>query len=139
MSEALQISERARSIYRSSLVWDMTVPYGMPAATDGVTLPRFRKTGFGLVSLTLGGDGTLGPQAALANIARVYEACAANPDHYLLARAVDDIDRARTQGKLAIVFNFQDIIGFFALQADLYVFCLGVLDNVIEGFLNDEV
>jgi len=38
----LEISARARELYRSSLVWDMTVPYGLQHATDGITLPRFR-------------------------------------------------------------------------------------------------
>jgi len=114
--EAVSISERARSIYRSSLVWDMTVPYGVQAATDGVTLPRLRGAGFGLVSLTLSADGTLGPQEALASIARVYEACAAHPDQYVLAHGVEDIDRARAEDKLAIVFNFQ---GTNALGGDV--------------------
>ncbi|MBK8065329.1 MAG: hypothetical protein IPK29_15770 [Betaproteobacteria bacterium] len=75
----MQISDQARAIYRSSLVWDMTVPYGMQHATDGITLPRFKTAGFGLVSLTLGGDKTFGPEAALANISKVYAVCARHP------------------------------------------------------------
>lgn len=98
---------RARAIYRDALVWDMTVPYGMQHATDGVTLPRFRKAGFGLVSLTIGGDKTFGPQPALANIARVYEVCARQPEHYRLVGTIDDVDAARREGRLAITLNFQ--------------------------------
>jgi len=105
--EEVQISERARSLYRSSLVWDMTVPYGVQAATDGVTLPRMRAAGFGLVSLTLSADGALGPQEALASIARVFAVCAQHPDRYRLAQGVEDIDRAQAANQLAIVFNFQ--------------------------------
>ena len=107
MAEAVQVSEKARSIYRSSLVWDMTVPYGMQHATDGVTLPRFKKAGFGLVSLTLGGDKTFGPEGALANISKVYVVCAKNPDQFVLVRGIEDVDRARKEGKLAITINFQ--------------------------------
>ena len=107
MTETVTISEKARSIYRSSLVWDMTVPYGMQHATDGITLPRFRKAGFGLVSLTLGGDKTFGPEAALANISKAFAVVAKNPDLYVLVQKIEDVDRARKEGKLAITINFQ--------------------------------
>lgn len=107
MTSTVQISDKARAIYRSSLVWDMTVPYGMQHATDGITLPRFKKAGFGLVSLTLGGDKTFGPEPALANISKVYAVCAKNPDLYVMVRTIDDVDRAQKEGKLAITINFQ--------------------------------
>ena len=103
----MQISEKAGAIYRSSLVWDMTVPYGMQHATDGITLPRFRKAGFGLVSLTLGGDKTFGPESALTNIGRVYAVCAQHPEWYRFVRGIEDVDLARKEGKLAITINFQ--------------------------------
>lgn len=103
----MQISDKARSIYRSSLVWDMTVPYGMQHATDGVTLPRFREAGFGLVSLTIGGDKTFGPEVALANIGQVYAVCARYPERYRFVHGIDDVDLARNEGKLAITLNFQ--------------------------------
>ena len=102
MSAAVQVSDKARAIYRSSLVWDMTVPYGMQHATDGITLPRFMKAGFGLVSLTLGGDKTFGPEGALANISKVYAVCAKNPDLDVLVRGIDDVDRARKEGVLSV-------------------------------------
>ncbi len=107
MAEPITVSEKARSIYRSSLVWDMTVPYGMQHATDGITLPRFKKAGFGLVSLTLGGDKTFGPEAALTNISKAIAVCAKNPDLYVLVQTIDDVDRAQKEGKLAITMNFQ--------------------------------
>lgn len=107
MVDAVVVSERARALYRDCLVWDMTVPYGMQHATDGVTLPRFRKAGFGVVSLTLGGDKTFGPAEALANIARVYALCARHPELYRLVHAIDDVDAARREGRLAITMNFQ--------------------------------
>lgn len=107
ITRTLDVSDRARAIYRDALVWDMTVPYGMQHATDGVTLPRFMKAGVGVVSLTIGGDKTFGPAPALANIARVYEACARNPRQYRLVRTIDDVDAARRAGQLAITLNFQ--------------------------------
>src|SRR4051794_28373148 len=106
-NEALNVSERARAIYRDSLVWDMTVPYGMQHATDGVTLPRFMKAGVGLVSLTIGGDKTFGTAVALANIARVYEVCARSPQLYRFVRTIGDVEAARRAGQLAIALNFQ--------------------------------
>lgn len=103
----MDVSARARALYRSSLVWDMTVPYGLQHATDGVTLPRFRKAGFGVVSLTIGGDKTFGPEPALANIGQVYAVCAKHPELYRFVRTIDDIDVARKDGTLAITLNFQ--------------------------------
>ena len=103
----LEIGARARELYRSSLVWDMTVPYGLQHATDGVTLPRFRKAGFGLVSLTIGGDKTFGPETALANIGKVYAVCAKHPELYRFVRTIGDVDAARKAGQLAITLNFQ--------------------------------
>ncbi|HET9579350.1 MAG TPA: membrane dipeptidase [Usitatibacter sp.] len=110
------VSERARAIYRDALVWDMTVPYGMQHATDGETLPRFRKAGVGVVSLTIGGDKTFGPAPALSNIARVYEVVARHPGDYRLVRAIGDVEAARAAGQLAITLNFQ---GTNALGNDL--------------------
>lgn len=100
-------SDKARTIYRSSLVWDMTVPYGVLHATDGVTLPRFRKAGFGVVSLTVGGDKTFGPEVALSSIGKVYAVCARQPDLYRFVHSIDDVDLAREEGKLAVTLNFQ--------------------------------
>jgi len=100
-------SDNASAIFRSSLVWDMTVPYGTEQATDGVTLPRFKRAGFGVVSLTIGGDFTFGTQVPLANIAKVLALCAKQPDLYRFVASVDDIDLARREDKLAITLNFQ--------------------------------
>ena len=90
------ISERAQQIYRTSLVWDMTLPYGAIHAIDGVTLDRFREAGFGLLSLTIGNDRVFGrPELALANLAKVYGVCARNPDKFRIVYDADGIDRAR--------------------------------------------
>jgi membrane dipeptidase len=107
MSQTLQVSERARHVYRNSLVWDMTVPYGMQQATDGETLPRFMRAGFGLVSLTIGGDKTFGPETALSNIGKVLSVCAASPELYRFVQDIVDVDQACHEGKLAITLNFQ--------------------------------
>jgi len=107
VTETFEVSERARTIYRGSLVWDMTLPYGMQHATDGVTLPRFKQAGFGVVSLTIGGDKTFGPDVALANIGKVYAVCARHPELYRMVQGIEDVDAARREGKLAITLNFQ--------------------------------
>lgn len=107
MGAALNISDKAREIYLSSLVWDMTMPYGLLQATDGVTLPRFKEAGFGLVSLTIGGDKTFGPEVALASIGKVLAVCAKYPQHYRFVNDIRDVDLARKEGKLAITLNFQ--------------------------------
>lgn len=105
---AVNVSDKARAIYRSALVWDMTLPYGAIHAVDGVTLSRFRDAGFSLLSLTIGNDRVFGrPELAFANIAKVHAVCARNPDKYQLVYGTADVDRARKEGKLGITFNFQ--------------------------------
>lgn len=107
-AKRIEASKRAQSLYRSSLVWDMTLPYGAIHATDGVTLERFRQAGFGLLSLTIGNDRVFGrPELALANLAKVYGVCNRNPDKFRVVYGISDIDAARSEGKLAITFNFQ--------------------------------
>lgn len=103
----MQVSARAREIVGSTLVWDMTVPYGVQHATDGVTLPRFHAAGFGLVSLTIGGDKTFGPEVALANIGKVMALCAREPQRYRFVQTIADVDSARRDGLLAITLNLQ--------------------------------
>jgi len=107
MEFAVKISDRASKIYNSSLVWDMTVPYGVEDSTDGVTLPRFKEAGFNVLSLSVGGDKTFGPDVALYNIAKIISVCSNHSDMYSLVNSVGDINRARKENKLAIMFNFQ--------------------------------
>ena len=107
MDFAVKISDKANKIYNSSLVWDMTVPYGVEDSTDGVTLPRFKEAGFNVLSLSVGGDKTFGPDIALFNIAKIISVCSNHSDMYSLVNSVGDINRARKENKLAIMFNFQ--------------------------------
>ena len=107
-ARTIEISQAARAIFRSSLVWDMTLPYGAIHAIDGVTLERFRQAGFGLLSLTIGNDRVFGrPELALANLAKVYAVVARHPDKFRLVYGTADVDLARSEGKLGITFNFQ--------------------------------
>ena len=107
-ARTIEISQAARAIFRSSLVWDMTLPYGAIHAIDGVTLERFRQAGFGLLSLTIGNDRVFGrPELALANLAKVYAVVARHPDKLRLVYDTADVDLARSEGKLGITFNFQ--------------------------------
>lgn len=124
----VEISDRARQIYRSSLVWDMTLPYGAIHACDGVTLDRFRQAGFGLLSLTVGNDRVFGrPELALMNIAKVHAVCARHPDKYRIVYGTHDIDAARQEGRLAICFNFQgsNVLGNDAASVEVF-YRLGV-------------
>lgn len=124
----VEISDRARQIYRSSLVWDMTLPYGAIHACDGVTLDRFRQAGFGLLSLTVGNDRVFGrPELALMNIAKVHAVCARHPDKYRIVYGTHDIDAARQEGRLALCFNFQgsNVLGNDAASVEVF-YRLGV-------------
>ena len=102
------ISAAAADLHRDALVWDMTLPwrdYGAPELRAG-TLPRFASHGVDFVSLTLAADWS-GVAGTAHKIARERAWFRARSDRYVLVERVEDIERARREGKLAVGFHFQ--------------------------------
>lgn len=96
----------AASLYQDALVWDMTLPW-VPGYTDGETLPRFHAAGIDVVSLTVNDQpGSVG--GSVKHLSSVKAYVRAHPDSMVLAGSVDDILRAKTAGKLALILNFQE-------------------------------
>ena len=102
------VSEPAAALHRDALVWDMTLPwrdYG-PQALRLATLPRMAASGFNVVSLTLAADWNSVGQTA-HKIAKERAYFLSHGDDYVLVEGVDDIARAKREGKLAVSFHFQ--------------------------------
>ena len=102
------IDPAALALHGDALVCDFTVPYadiGDPRLKRAL-LPRYAASGVDCVSLSVGGDTGQGSDT-LKLIARERARLAAEPERYLLAANVADIRRAREEGRLAVVFNFQ--------------------------------
>jgi membrane dipeptidase len=100
-------AESAR-VHTEAVVWDNTLPWTREDAPDkrARCLPRMKATGHTVVSLTIGGDrSTL--SEAMHKIARERAFFMAHTDKYVLIKTVADIERARREDKLGIVFHFQ--------------------------------
>lgn len=104
----LSIPERAARLMQTSTVCDMTLPwrdFGRRWFKDAA-LPRFHDAGFDFVSLTISGDDQT-VESTILQIAREHARIKAASDRYLLVEHVDDIERARESGRLALGFHFQ--------------------------------
>jgi len=107
-------SAAARDLVRSSLVWDN---HGcMPVRPhDEAFLPqleRYRDAGVNLVALNVG-FGEHGVEEHVRMIAHFRRWLAARDADYVMVNTADDIERARDEGKLAVMF---DIEGMNALS-----------------------
>ena len=102
------ISKEAARVHREALVWDNTLPWtsGNMVERRAIYLPRMRASGYDVVSLTLGGDRNKMPES-IKKIAEERNYFLAHPDDYVLVEKVDDIERAKREGKLGIIFHFQ--------------------------------
>ena len=100
------VSERARAFMRDSVICDLTLPWGPANENKETVLPRFARSGFTFVSLTVGMDWTSLEQT-VRHIAAETARFRCQPDTYILATTVADIRRAKREGKLAVGFHFQ--------------------------------
>lgn len=93
-------SSNARTIYASTDVWDMVLPWepGMGNSVD--LLARWHAAGVSFVSVHPAGDRhNIGE--AVRRIAQARADILAHPE-FVLAESVADIDQARSEGKLAV-------------------------------------
>ncbi len=102
------ISEEAAALHQDALVLDMTFPWlaYLPLDEQVEPLRRMAASGYTFVSLTLAVDST-GLNNTIQIIAKERAYFQANADKYVLVESVDDIRRAKQEGKLAIGFHFQ--------------------------------
>lgn len=83
-----------------------TVVDGCSWTFDGWT-EKLAQSGATVLNLTLA-DAADGFEDAVRKIERVRSLIARDPDRFLLARTVRDIRRAKAEGKVALVLNFQN-------------------------------
>lgn len=106
-------------VYRSSIVWDMTLPwigFGRPELRPAV-LPRLKACGYTCVSLTMATDEE-SLEATTQAIAHERAHILSRPDLYVLVETADDVRRAKAQDKLAVAMHFQ---GTNALARNLHM------------------
>lgn len=102
------ISTRTRQLFDQALVWD---DHGcMPLrANDDSFLPqleRYAQSGVDIVSLNVGFDATPWENAVLV-VAHFRRWVRQHSDRYLLIERTADIERARREGKLGVMFDLE--------------------------------
>jgi len=108
------VSKQAARLHAEALVCDTTLPWGPGYENQDTTLPRYPDSGVDFISLTVGHD-AWGLTTTIHHLAEVKARLEAERDKYVFVRSVDDILRAKAEGKLAVGLHFQ---GSEALEGD---------------------
>jgi membrane dipeptidase len=103
------------SLYADSLVWDAHAGVFPSPGVDLNLLDQWQNNGVDYVSINVGFD-VMPWQDTLATLAAFRRWLLLNNDRFTSVRRVEDIDTARSQGKLAVGF---DIEGMNALNDDI--------------------
>ena len=111
-----KISDEAAALHRDAIVWDMLIPLG------GHSHQRFERMlaeakngGYTYITFTIATDwGTL--NESIHRIAEKRAYFLARPDEYVFVETVDDVLRAKKEGKLAVSLHFQ---GTNSLDSDV--------------------
>ncbi len=102
------ISKRTQTLLKQTLCWDNHSC--MPLRPGDVSflpqLERVRNSGIDLVSLNVSFD-LLDPSEAFGMLATFRHWVGLHSEHYVLADTVDDIAAAKSQGKLAVMFDIE--------------------------------
>jgi len=103
---------RARQILAESLVWDNhgCMPLRPFDETFLPQLRRYKAVGVDVVSLNIG-FGEQGVEEHVRVLAHFRRWLMLYGDEYVIVRTVDDIERARAQGKLAVTFDIEGANG----------------------------
>ncbi len=102
----MSISEQARSLHQHALVWDTHACFRLHPAADLSELRRYRDSGVDFVSLNIGMD-LNSFENTMQVLARYRSYILSHPDQYVLALTVEDVQKAKEFGKLAIAFDLE--------------------------------
>lgn len=103
--------QNARNLLAQSLVWDnhTCMPLRPGDHTFLDQLQRAKKVGVNVITLNLG----FGPQSLEAHLrmaAFFRHWFAQHSDQYLLAQNIQDIEKARSDGRLAVIFDIEGMV-----------------------------
>src|SRR6185503_20730219 len=100
------ISKLAEQIHTQSLVWDAHACFPLKPNSDLTELKRYKDSGVNFVSLNIGMD--MDPFENIIQILACYRKyIIGHPDDFVLAVSVNDIQKAKESGKLAIAFDLE--------------------------------
>jgi len=131
-------SSRSSDLYNNALVWDAHAGVFPDPKVDLGLLSEWRDNGVNYLSINVGFD-VMDWQQTLNTLAAYRHWMLLHEDQFILAATVDDIQRAKRQGKLAVSF---DIEGMNALNGELNMVAvyhaLGVRQMLFAYNLNNE-
>ncbi|HEY4164301.1 MAG TPA: membrane dipeptidase [Dongiaceae bacterium] len=142
----IEISERARKLYAEALVWDDHSGFDPDPKVDLHHLGQWKRAGVNYLSVNIGYD-VVPWRKSLSTIAAFRAWVQQHPDEYVMVETVDDIARAKREGKLAVTF---DLEGMNALDGDANMvgayYALGVrhmlfaynMNNLAGGGCHDD-
>jgi len=109
--EASSVSPAAADLYKRSLVLDCnSAPAGitgdLPVAQAALDL--MRASGVNVIKLSLGGINS-GFSDTVEEIAYFQRMIEVHPSYFLQVRVPSDIERAKSEGKLGIIFSFESV------------------------------
>jgi membrane dipeptidase len=100
------VSAEAARLHADALVWDMVYPIEPWCGNDYAQLDRYRAAGFDHVSLTIAGDNhDIG--AGIQRIAAARATVLSAPQRWRLVERTEDLQRARSDGVLAVSFHLE--------------------------------
>lgn len=108
------VSARAAQLHRQALVWDDHGGFAYEGPESLAVLPRWRKSGIDYLSVNAGYDVT--PWTLAVEAVSKYRHWIRGRDDMIQVERVDDITRAKRDGKLAVSF---DLEGMNALNGDV--------------------
>jgi membrane dipeptidase len=106
------VSDRALALFRTSLVWDNTLPWTSGSNWMDIDriLPRWRSVGVDVVSLTMDVKAPL--DRVLTQIRRTQRQARDRAERLTVATSLPEIGQARATGRLALLLNMQDTVAY---------------------------
>lgn len=109
-SEVAQVSVKAADLYRSSFVLDCnaiaSIGYQLTSPDQEKRLKAVRDSGITVIKSTLGGATNTFDETN-ADIAAADQLMAKQPDVFLKVLTARDLDRARQQHKIGVIYSFE--------------------------------
>ncbi len=116
MSEAGTLTPAASSLHADALVWDNHAGFAPFLHPDLSFLERWRRAGCTYLSINVGFDIAMSWEQTLESTAHYRRWLDTHQDDFLLVDGIDDVHRAKQEGKLAVGF---DLEGGNALNGNL--------------------
>jgi membrane dipeptidase len=138
----IEISERARQVYKNALVWDNHGGFDPEGGAHRLeNLQRWTKSGVHYLSINVGYD-VIDWQTSLKVLAGFRAWLQHHAAKYLMVKTADDILRAKREGKLAVSFDLEgmnalngnvDMVNvYYELGVRQMLFCYN-LNNLVGG------